>query len=327
MSLAATEGAVVRCDVCERRCAIADGECGWCRTRKNFAGELKSLIYGRLSSVAADPIEKKPLYHFHPGTLVMTAGSWGCNFACPWCQNFSISKRVEEMPERVEADEFVRWALEAGCQGVAFSYNEPTLSREWAMDVIPAARRAGLYAVFVTNGSMTAESFELLAGAGLQALNVDIKGDSEALHRYCAFDPAVPWATCRRVRAAGLHLEVTTLVIPGVNGADRTLEALAQRIAGELGSDTPWHVSAYHPAWRFDAPATSPAMLDRAAEIGRDAGLSFVYTGNISGGETDTLCPGCGKVLVRRMGFRVLRVAVKDGGCPRCRRPIPGVWG
>jgi pyruvate formate lyase activating enzyme len=146
------------------------------------------------------------------------------------------------------------------------------------------------------------------------------------VHRYCSFAPEAPWAACGRARAAGLHLEVTTLVIPGVNSSERTLAGIAERIAGELGRDTPWHLSAYHPAWRFEAPATTAAMLDRAFHLGREAGLGFVYLGNVAGGEPDTLCPDCGKVLVRRMGFRVLRVAVKDGVCPRCRRPVPGVW-
>jgi pyruvate formate lyase activating enzyme len=324
--LATPEGIGVRCGLCERRCAVAEGEFGWCGTRQNRGGHLFNDDYGRLSSVAADPIEKKPLYHFHPGTLVMTAGSWSCNFTCPWCQNWEISKtRGENSPETSPA-EFVHWAQEAGCKGVAFSYNEPALSLEWALDVISMARGAGLYSAFVTNGSMTSEAFARLAAAGLDALNVDIKGSASAVRHYCGFDPAAPWATCRRTLAAGLHLEITTLVIPGVNEDDASLTGIANRIADELSRSVPWHLSAYHPAWHFPAPATPPATLERACRLGKDAGLEFVYTGNLAGTEPDTLCPGCGKILVRRLGYQLLRLAIRNGCCPRCERRIPGVW-
>lgn len=324
--LATPEGASVRCGLCERRCAVTEGEFGWCGTHQNRGGQLYTTTYGRLSSVAADPVEKKPLYHFHPGSLVLTAGSWSCNLACPWCQNWEISKTRTASSPATEPREFVRWALEAGCRGIAFSYNEPALSLEWALDVIPLARRAGLYSVFVTNGSMTPEAFELLAGAGLDALNVDIKGTDPVVRHFCGIDPAAPWATCHRALARGIHLEITTLVIPGVNEDDAGLTSIAARIAGEFSPDVPWHVSAYHPAWHFLAPATPVATIERACRAGRNAGLEFVYTGNLASGDPDTLCPGCGKVLVRRLGYRVLRVAVKQGCCPRCLHPIRGVW-
>jgi pyruvate formate lyase activating enzyme len=324
--LATPEGASVRCGLCERRCAVAEKKFGWCGTHQNRGGLLYTTIYGQLSSVAADPIEKKPLYHFHPGSLVLTAGSWSCNFSCPWCQNWEISKARTSSSALVEPGEFVRWAQEAGCRGVAFSYNEPALSLEWALDVIPLARSAGLYSAFVTNGSMTAAALELLAGAGLDALNVDIKGTDPVVRHFCAFDPAAPWATCDRALALGIHLEITTLVIPGVNEDEAGLASIATRIANDLDPGIPWHVSAYHPAGDFPAPATPAATIERACQAGRKAGLEFVYAGNLAAGEADTLCAGCGKVLVRRLGYRVLRVAVKQGCCPRCLRPVRGVW-
>jgi pyruvate formate lyase activating enzyme len=194
------------------------------------------------------------------------------------------------------------------------------------MDVLPLARRQGLYTVFVTNGSMTGEALSELARAGLQALNVDIKGDSATVLELCGVDGEAPWATCRRTVERGLHLEITTLVIPGVNDSAIVLSEIARRIAVELNPAVPWHVTAYRPEWHFEAPATSRAALERAWRLGKDAGLKFVYQGNLAGGRSDTDCPRCGMRLIERRGYESTEVRLENDSCPRCRTEIAGVW-
>ncbi len=321
------EGERVRCLTCERRCRPAEGQRGWCRTRENRAGTLYTLTYGAVSSLSCNPIEKKPLYHFYPGSLALTAGSWSCNFACPWCQNFSLSKRLPPPGAFHSPAAFVSGARRLACRGTSISFNEPTLSLEWSLEVFRLARAAGLYNTFVTNGSMTERALELLVASGLDGMNVDIKGDSEAVRRWCRFDPEVVWRNCRRARELGVWLEVTTLVVPGVNDGPGCLRGIAARIAGELGPETPWHVSRYFPSYRFAAAPTSPAALERAREEGWRAGLRYVYLGNLSAGRgEETLCPGCGACLVRRRELRLASCAVRaDGRCPHCEERIAGV--
>jgi pyruvate formate lyase activating enzyme len=327
--LQAAEGTRVRCLVCERRCRIVDGGLGWCRTRANRGGRLFTLIYGALSSVAINPIEKKPFFHFHPGTLTLTAGSWSCNFGCPWCQNWPISKSAHPAEgEFVSPEEFVYSAESQGCQGTSISFNEPTLSLEWSLEVFRLARSRGLYNTFVTNGYMTEEALNLLAEAGLDAMNVDIKGDAASVRHYCkGVDVEKVWEICRTARRLGVHLEITTLVIPTVNDSSATLKGIAGRIVAELGNDVVWHTSAYFPAYRFAAPPTPVRTLERARTIGKHAGLDYVYTGNVAGHEgEDTVCPECGLTLIRRRGFDVLANRVTDGKCPRCGFGLSGVW-
>jgi pyruvate formate lyase activating enzyme len=323
------EGNKVRCLTCERRCVLVDGGVGWCRTRRNVGGRLVTLAYGAVSSLAANPIEKKPFYHFYPGTRNLTAGGWSCNFGCPWCQNWEISKRPPPASgDYLAPEQFVRQVEEADCQGTSISFNEPTLSLEWSLEVFRLAGARGYYNTFVTNGYMTPEALKLLADAGLHAMNVDIKGDAEALRKHCKLVEAEKiWANCRLARICGIHLELTTLVIPGVNDQPEVLEGIAQRIAAELGRDTPWHVNAYCPAWRFTAPPTPAATLERAWRIGREAGLHFVYIGNLRGHRAqNTYCPRCGAALIVRSGLAMIRNDVRQSCCPWCRCWIEGVW-
>jgi pyruvate formate lyase activating enzyme len=319
----------VRCNVCERRCMIVPGGSGWCRTRENRSGKLVTLIYGAASSLAVNPIEKKPFYHFYPGTLTLTAGSWSCNFGCPWCQNWDISKvSPSGQGEYVTPERFVELTENYGCWGTSISFNEPTLSLEWSLDVFRLARKRGLYNTYVTNGYMTPEALSLLIDAGLDAMNVDVKGNAAAVRKFCkGIDAERIWAACKLARSRGVHIEITTLVIPGVNDADATLREIAQRILSDLGTDVPWHVTAYYPAYQFTTPPTPVRTLERGWQIGKDMGLEFVYTGNVPGHPHDnTYCPACGQWLIRRMGFDVLQNTVRDGRCPQCRRSIAGVW-
>jgi pyruvate formate lyase activating enzyme len=349
----------VRCLTCERRCVIPEGERGWCRTRQSLGGTLHTLTYGLVTSLSVNPIEKKPLYHFYPGSMALTAGSLSCNFDCPWCQNWRISKEVppKAIPKSRQSssgcdhlgcpwcqnwhiskrrpsggrfmapEAFVRQAQERGCQGTSISFNEPTLSLEWSLDVFPLAREAGLYNTFVTNGYMTERALELLIEAGLDGMNVDVKGDAAAVRRYCKADVDVVWRNCRLASQSGVWVEITTLVIPGVNDSTDTLRTIAHRIVDELGPDTPWHLSRYFPAYRFDRSATPVSTLERAREIGTKAGLHYVYLGNVPrhAGE-NTICPKCGTILVRRESFWSSRSNLtSEGCCPRCEETIPGV--
>jgi pyruvate formate lyase activating enzyme len=322
-------GERVRCLTCERRCEIAPGKVGWCRTRRNQDGDLVTLIYGALSSLSANPIEKKPLYHFYPGTRALTSGSWSCNFGCPWCQNYHISKSEPRGGSYLSPGEFVSRAVDRGCRGTSISFNEPTLSLEWSLDVFHLASARGLYNTYVTNGYMTDRALRLLVGAGLDAMNVDIKGDAGAVHRYCrGIDVDKVWRNCRTARQMGLHLEITTLVIPGVNDSDAVLSSIARRIVADLGPEVPWHVSGYYPAYRFTAPPTPLGALERACRLGREVGLDFVYLGNVPGHRLqNTYCPECGALLIERSGLRVEAQHMTDGRCPECGREIPGVWG
>ncbi len=320
----------VVCLTCERRCRLVEGGTGWCRTRRNSGGTLYTLTYGAVSSASANPIEKKPLYHFHPGTVALTAGSWGCNFGCPWCQNWGTS----QMPPPARGtytppDAFVEQASRLGCHGTSISFNEPTLSLEWSLEVFRLARTRGLYRTIVTNGYMTPEALALLIEAGLDAMNVDLKGGLAAVRRYAkGIDVEKTWRNCRMAVEAGVHLEVTTLVIPGVNDDGATLQEMAERIVSLLGPDVPWHLSRYFPAYRFETPPTPVASLEQAWAIGKAAGLRFVYLGNVPGhAQANTLCPECDMLLIGRTGMTSVRSRLREGACPACGLRIPGVWG
>jgi len=301
------------------------GAVGWCRTRTNRDGVLVTLTYGQISSLSANPIEKKPLHHFFPGSVALTAGSWGCNFGCPWCQNWDISKSGPRPSRHVSAHEFVQTALAWNCQGTSISLNEPTLSLEWSQEVFRLAREQGLYNTYVTNGYMTTLALDALVAAGLDAMNVDIKGDAETVRRHCrGIDVEKVWRNCRHAKERGVHLEITTLVIPGVNHREESLRGIARRIHEELGRETPWHVSGYYPAYRFHAPPTPLSALESAWQIGQEEGLEFVYLGNVVGHRLEnTYCPNCGELLVERRGLTVLQNRLRDAACPACGRAIP----
>jgi pyruvate formate lyase activating enzyme len=286
-----------------------------------------TLTYGNVSSLSANPIEKKPLHHFYPGSVALTAGSWGCNFGCPWCQNWDISKSPPRKGRYMSPREFVDTAIASGCQGTSISLNEPTLSLEWSLDVFRLAREEGLYNTYVTNGYMTSEALDLLVTAGLDAMNVDIKGDAEAVRKHCGgIDVENVWRNCRQAKEQGVHLEITTLVIPSVNHRESVLRAIARRIYDKLGPETPWHLSGYYPAYRFHAPPTPLSALESGWQIGKEEGLDFVYLGNVPGHRLEnTYCPGCGELLVERRDLTVLKNRLSDSSCPVCGLSIPMV--
>lgn len=326
------DGSVV-CHLCAHRCRIKRGLRGICRVRENRAGALVSLTTHRLVAAEIDPIEKKPFFHFLPGSSAYSIATAGCNFHCSFCQNWGISQWPCEHPGRPlpgtagAPRDIVSAARAAGCASIAYTYTEPTIFFELALATCRLAAEAGLRNVFVTNGYMTPEALALIAPV-LHAANVDLKSFSDRYYRkVCGATLPSVLDTIRGMRRRGIWVEVTTLLIPDHNDDDAELAALARWLA-ETDRDMPWHVSAFFPTYKMLSVAPTPlATLERAARIGRDAGLNYVYAGNIPGEEREsTACPGCGEVVVRRRGFALLANRLKDGRCPRCRTALAGVW-
>jgi len=314
------EGDKARCDLCPHRCLIAEGRTGLCGVRARRGGSLAAEGYGLVSSVNLDPIEKKPLYHFMPGEAILSIGGWGCNFACAFCQNWSISQRVENGGSRYAPEEIVAAAPARGSRGIAYTYNEPLVNAEFVLDCAVRAAEAGLANVLVTNGYVLPEpASELLPLT--DALNIDVKSMDDAFYRrHCrgGLQPVLDFAV--QAAGAGCHVEITNLVIPGLNDDAQGLEALARWVAEHLGRGAPLHFSAYRPMYKMRAPATPADALERAREIGR-RWLDYVYIGNVVSAEgRDTLCPGCGAVLVSRRGYAGEMRGVRNGVCAACGR-------
>ncbi|MEM2941360.1 MAG: AmmeMemoRadiSam system radical SAM enzyme [Thermoproteota archaeon] len=327
----ASESGEVVCMTCERRCRIWSGLKGFCKTRVNINSKLYTLVYGDISSISANPIEKKPFFHFHPGTLALTAGTWSCNFTCLWCQNFEISKTPPDPRKAnyIRPERFVEIALNHGCDGTSISFNEPTLLLEYSLDLFPLAKKKGLYNTYVSNGYMTMKVLDALAESGLDAIKFDVKGDEEVYEKYCGgVREEVVWRNAHRAKELGLHVEIVNLVIPGVNDDEDCLKQLVEKHIKELGSDTPLHFTRYHPEYKFNAPSTPVKTLEKARELARSLGVLFPYVGNVPGHRYEnTWCPACSELLIQRLGFNVLSNRVTSGGkCPKCGFQIPLVW-
>jgi pyruvate formate lyase activating enzyme len=329
-------GGKVQCRLCAHFCVLADGQRGQCAVRINDGGALFTLVADRVAALAADPVEKKPLFHFRPGTTTLSLATVGCNMSCAFCQNASLSQgpRSGEPVQGRPADPaaLALAAREHGCASLSYTYSEPTVFFELARATAQAARALGLDNILVSNGFMSPECLEAL-GPLIQAANIDLKAFSEDFYReLCGARLGPVLDNLRHIRALGWWLEVTTLVIPGLNDSDAELTALARFIATELGPDVPWHVSRFHPDHRLrGVPATPVATLERAWRLGRDAGLRFVYPGNVPGHDAEsTRCPDCGALLLRRTGFAVrddfLGHGQQRGRCPGCGQPVAGVW-
>lgn len=320
----------VECGLCSHRCVIREGKRGICRVRENRQGVLVSLVYGRCISQAIDPIEKKPLYHFHPGSSSFSIATVGCNFRCLHCQNYHISQMVKDHDiiggDDVSPAEIVRTAKQYNCASIAYTYTEPTIYFEYACDIAGAAREQGIKNVFVTNGYITSEALRCIH-PHLDAANVDLKGFSEDFYRtICGAHLQPVLDALRLYKELGIWLEVTTLVIPAYNDSDEELRKIAEFIVS-LGPETPWHISAYHPTYKLTAPSrTTAKMLQRARTIGLDAGLRYVYEGNVPGEQGEnTYCYACGSLLIERRGFRILGNRINQGRCPQCSAVIDGV--
>lgn len=326
-------GMKVHCGLCRFRCLIADGRRGICGVRENREGVLSTLVYGKCVAEQVDPVEKKPLFHFLPGSLSYSVATMGCNFRCRHCQNHRISQPPREggrilgrplLPEGIVAK-----ALAAGCRSISYTYTEPTIFFEYAYDTAVLAQRHGLKNIFVTNGYITEEALIFLRPY-LDAVNIDLKGFTDSFYREVAGGALLNEVleSIRLHKRLGIWLEITTLIIPGLNDSDEELAAIARFIADEVGRDTPWHVSSFHPDYQMiDRSWTPLATVRRARQIGVAAGLRYVYEGNVPGdGGENTLCPGCHARLVTRSGFSVRDLAIRAGKCSSCGSEIAGIW-
>jgi pyruvate formate lyase activating enzyme len=322
----------VQCRLCSHFCLIRDGERGKCAVRENRGGTLYTLVYDRVAAINLDPVEKKPLHHFMPGTSTFSLGTSGCNLSCSFCQNWSLSQgprrsgRVEG--RTVTPAGLVDAAEHHGADSISYTYSEPTVFFELMRDTAALARERGLKNIMVSNGFMSRECLDELAGL-MDAANIDLKAFTEDFYRQrcdAALKPVLE--NLKTVRSLGWWLEAATLVIPGLNDSEAELRDMARFIRDELGAGTPWHVSRFHPTFELtDRPSTPLETLERAWDVGREAGLSFVYLGNAPGAKANsTYCPTCGERLLDRRGFSVDGATLEAGRCGTCGEEIPGVW-
>ncbi len=325
------EGGKVRCHLCSWRCLIADGKVGVCAVRKNVGGELYSLNYNKVCAVHIDPIEKKPLFHFQPGSQSFSVACVGCNFKCDFCQNWQISQMAFEQDE-IEGDaispkDIVHAAVKDGCQSISYTYTEPTVFMELCEESGRLAKQRGLANVFVSNGYMTREAIDF-AKDWLDGINVDLKAFSDDYYRKLCKARLEPVLDTINYIAKNtkIWIEITTLLLPGQNDSEDELRKLAKFIVEKAGEDVPWHISRFYPNYKYmDSDATPMSSLERAERIGREAGLKYIYVGNVPGAKGEsTFCYKCGDLLIERYGYRIAANKIKDGGCPKCGAKIAG---
>ncbi len=320
----------VNCFLCAHRGKIAGGKRGICGVRENRDGVLHPLVYGKVIAHHVDPIEKKPFFHFQPGSHSYSIATAGCNFRCLHCQNFEISQMPKDqkkiLGEDTTPEEIVHEALETGCQSISYTYTEPTIFFEFAYDCMKLAKEKGLKNTFVTNGFMTRECLDEMKGL-LDAANVDVKAFTEEFYRrVCGARLAPVLESVEYMRKLGIWVEITTLIIPTQNDSEDELRQIAKWIYA-TDKTMPWHLSAFYPTYKMDnIPATPVSIIDRARDIGLEQGLRYVYTGNVPGdpGES-TYCYNCKKKIIERFGFAVRKNVVKDSKCPHCGTKIDGV--
>jgi len=327
------EDNTVNCNLCSHRCrSIADSKTGICGVRENRGGTLYSLVYGKLVASSVDPIEKKPLFQFLPGSLAYSIATVGCNFRCDNCQNYDISQLPKErkiiLGQETSPEQVVLAAKRNNCKSIAYTYSEPTIFFEYALDVAKLAKKEGIKNVFVTNGYITPEPLKLIAPF-LDAANVDLKSFSDAFYRKTCGARLQPVLDAIKLyKQLGIWVELTTLIIPTLNDSEQELQSIAQFIKQEVGEDTPWHISAFHPMYKLPhIPRTPVETLRKARQIGLDAGLKYVYEGNVPGenGE-NTYCPKCKKQLIQRYAYRIEENKIKDSKCKYCGTKIDGVY-
>lgn len=320
----------IQCDLCPHECTLRDGQRGACFVRQRLGDQIVLTAYGRASGFAVDPIEKKPLAHFYPGSSVLSFGTVGCNLSCRYCQNWDISasRDAEKLQEAASPTEIAESARGLGCRSVAFTYNDPVIFAEYAIDTAEACHAAGLQTVAVTAGYIEAAPRREFF-APMDAANVDLKAITEEFYTSMTRSHLQPVKDTITYLAheTTVWMELTTLLIPGYNDSEPELHHLAEWVIGELGPDVPLHFSAFHPAYRLrDVPPTPPETLTLARQIALDHGLHYVYTGNVHDPEGDTTrCPGCGGALIRRNWYAIREYRMTaDGCCPDCGRAIAG---
>ncbi len=321
----------VRCNLCNHRCVIKEGKRGICGVRENKDGRLITLVYDKVIAAHLDPIEKKPLFHFLPGTTSFSIATVGCNFRCKFCQNYEISQMPRDWKrisgENIPPDAIVAYTIKNGAKSISYTYTEPTIYFELALDTARAAVRKGIKNVFVTNGYMTEEALKEIH-PDLHAANVDLKSFNDKFYReMCGARLEPVLRSIETMKRLGVWVEVTTLIIPGYNDSEDELKEIARFIVS-VDPNMPWHVTRFYPTYRLTtAPSTPISTLKKARKIGLNEGVRFVYTGNVPGDEGEnTYCYRCGKLLIKRYGFYVERNEIVNGRCPKCNTEIAGIW-
>ncbi len=321
----------VQCLLCGHHCVISNSKRGKCAVRENREGTLYSLVYGKVISMNIDPIEKKPLFHFHPASRSFSIATTGCNFRCIHCQNFEISQYPKEYGGRIPGEDvtpeqIVDAAVKSGCKSISYTYTEPTVFFEFAYDCARLAHERGIKNVFVSNGYTSPEATKTIAPY-LDGNNIDLKGDDEFYKKICGARLQPVLNTIKLMKELGVWVEVTTLIIPAYNDSEETLRWIAGFIKS-IDAEIPWHVTQFYPTYKLlDQPKTPVKTLRRARQIGLKAGLRYVYEGNVPGeGGENTYCPCCGELLIERFGFYIKENKISDGRCLKCRTEIEGIW-
>lgn len=322
----------VKCGMCNHFCTIEDGKSGICRVRRNIEGDLISLVYPKVVARAIDPVEKKPIFHMKPGSTSYSIATVGCNLQCSFCQNADISQMpmergiirgVDMTPETI-----VNQAIKGKCASISYTYTEPTIFFELAVETATLARKKGLLNIFITNGFMSRKVVEMMASC-VDAANVDLKAFSDGFYRkYCKADLAPVKENLILMKSLGILVEVTTLLIPGLNDDPYEIKRMATFIATHLGTETPWHISRFHPSYKMTTGNRTPiAALDNAFRAGKDAGLKYVYTGNAPGLDSEnTFCPECSALLIKRFAYNIENHVTPEGECPECHAEIYGIF-
>lgn len=321
----------VRCELCNNNCLISLNKRGACGVRENKDGKLYSLVYGKAIAENIDPIEKKPLFHFLPGSYAYSVATVGCNLRCLFCQNWQISQLVKEtgeiMGEDLQPREIIKRALNSGCESIAYTYTEPTVFFEYAFDTMKLAKTKGLYNIFVTNGYISEKALKK-AALYLDACNVDLKSLNPSYYQeVCGIKLEPVLKNIESIKKLGIHLELTTLLIPTMNDSKKELENIAKFISKNLGKNTVWHISRFFPAYKLSKlPPTPVEKIKEAVEIGKKQGLNYVFAGNVFDPKLEsTFCPNCENLLIERDGYIVRIAGIDNNRCTKCRKKIQGI--
>lgn len=323
----------VKCQICSHFCSIKDGSRGICRVRENKGGRLMSLVYPKVIATSVDPIEKKPIFHLKPGSFSYSIATVGCNFKCSFCQNSNIAQMPADAGGMIQGRDLdpaliVKEAVKTGCDSVSYTYTEPTIFFELAFETARLAKAQGLQNIFVTNGFMSPEALKMVSPY-LDAANVDLKAFDDRFYKtYCKAKLEPVKETIRQMKDMGILVEITTLLIPGLNDDEKDLNIMADFLANDVGPETPWHISRFHPCYRMtDRPSTPVSSLENAYEAGIAAGLRYVYIGNVPGNSSEnTYCHSCKELLVKRNAYQVKNYLQENGKCPQCNTMVHGIY-
>lgn len=323
----------VKCQICSHFCVIKQGKKGICGVRENRDGTLVSLVYPKVIATSVDPIEKKPLFHLKPGSYSYSIATVGCNFKCSFCQNADIAQMPSDFKGMIQGrdlspESIVQEAVKTGCKSISYTYTEPTVFFELALETAKIARKKGLYNIFVTNGYMSGRALEMITPF-LDAANVDLKAFDDKFYKtYCKAKLEPVKENIKTMKGSGILVELTTLLIPGLNDDNDDICAMAGYIAGELGCETPWHISRFHPCYKMKrVPSTPVSSLENAYEAGRAAGLRYVYIGNVPGQVSEnTYCHLCNELLVKRYSYQIENFLEKKQNCPKCDAIVYGKY-